>query len=246
MPDLDHRTAVRDRLLELAEADPAVAGAAITGSDALDAADAWSDIDLAFGIDDHELGPTLDRWTTILLGQFAAVHHWDLPAGRWIYRAFLLPDGLEVDLGFVQLDGWGPRAASWRTVFGTPAELDEPSATPDADFTIGLAWHHVRHARVCLERDRLLQADYWIGATRALVIQLACRRQGLPTSYAKGAHLLPAELQQQLAESLPRSIDSNDQRRALRAVTALLSDQLELEAPDVAARLQPVLATWVG
>jgi hypothetical protein len=51
MFSVEERDLVRTRLLDLAEADPAVVGAAITGSQATDDGDRWSDIDLAFAID---------------------------------------------------------------------------------------------------------------------------------------------------------------------------------------------------
>ena len=51
MFSVEERDAVRRRLLELAEADPAVPAAAITGSHAAAAADRWSDIDLALAVD---------------------------------------------------------------------------------------------------------------------------------------------------------------------------------------------------
>src|SRR5258708_4982687 len=50
MFSVEGRARVRDRVLELAAADPAVTGAAVTGSYVADGGDRWSDIDLAFGI----------------------------------------------------------------------------------------------------------------------------------------------------------------------------------------------------
>ena len=96
MFDVDHREQVRAQLLRLAEADPDVAGAAITGSAAVGGGDRWSDIDLAFAIN-GELGPALARWTETLYREFAAQHHWDLPSGSTTYRVFLLPGWLEVE-----------------------------------------------------------------------------------------------------------------------------------------------------
>ncbi len=68
------RDRVRQRLLALAGEDLGVAAAAITGSHAAGTADAWSDIDLAFGIR-GELQPALERWTKLLYQEFAAIHH---------------------------------------------------------------------------------------------------------------------------------------------------------------------------
>jgi predicted nucleotidyltransferase len=85
---VEERDRVRERLLALAEADPAVAGAAITGSYVVAGGDEWSDIDLAFSIG-GELPRALERWTKLLYEDFAAIHHWDLPWGSTVYRVFL-------------------------------------------------------------------------------------------------------------------------------------------------------------
>lgn len=69
-----------------------------------------------------------------------------------------------------------------------------------------LAWHHALHAGICTERGRWWQAEYWISATRDLVITLACLRLGYPAHYAKGAHLLPDDLTAPLEATLIRSL----------------------------------------
>ena len=110
----DDADRVLARLLGLAEAGPAIAGAAMTGSRATGASDAWSDIDLAFGVT-GPLDPVMERWTQRLYRDFAAVHDWDLQAGPAIYRVFLLPGWLEVDIAFVPEADFGPLGPSWRT-----------------------------------------------------------------------------------------------------------------------------------
>jgi|SRR2546423_11622439 len=100
---VEERDRVRDRLLAHAESDPAIVGAAITGSLATGEGDRWSDLDLAFAVD-GDLDAALEHWTRCLYDDFAALHHWDLPSGTSIYRVFLLPDWLEeplADLGVV-------------------------------------------------------------------------------------------------------------------------------------------------
>lgn len=239
MFDVQQREQVRRQLLALAEADTEVVGAAITGSVAVGEGDRWSDIDLAFGVS-GELAPALARWTETLYRNFAAVHHWDLPSRTSIYRVFLLPGWLEVDIAFTPAGDFGPLGPTWRTVFGRTTQL-EPSAPPVGDHLIGLAWHHALHARVCIERRRSLQAEHWISALRGQVIALACLRLGYPTSYAKGAHLLPDDLTAQLEATLVRSLDETELRRALKAVIALLVRELERTDPALTARLQPML-----
>jgi hypothetical protein len=235
----EERDRVRDRLLALAADDPAVVGAAITGSLAAGGGDRWSDVDLAFGVD-GPLEPAMRRWTDMLSREFGAVHHWDLPAGPAVYRVFLLPGGLEVDIAFVPAAEFGPLGPSWRTVFGHPVPRADPPAPARRDL-IGLAWHHALHARVCLRRQRWWQAEQWIGALRGQVLGLACLRLGHPVSYAKGAHLLPAEVTAPLEATLVRVLEEAELGRALRAATSALVAEIALVDPALADRLAPIL-----
>jgi hypothetical protein len=234
------RDEVRDRLLDLARADPAVAGAAVTGSHATGAADQWSDIDLALGIS-GSLEAAISRWTQRLYSQFGAVHHWDRPAGPSVYRVFLLPDWLEADIGFMPADAFGASGPSWRLVFGQAASPASPTP-PDKRTLAGLAWHHALHARICVERDRRWQAEYWIGAIRAELLALACLRRGYPSPHAKGAHLLAPSDTAALEATLVRSLDRAELKRALGAALVALAAEFELTDPDLARRLTPMLA----
>jgi predicted nucleotidyltransferase len=236
----EERDRVRMRLLDLAASDDSVVGAAITGSLAVGGGDEWSDVDLAFGIR-GEIGPALERWTGILYAELGALHHWDLPFASSIYRVFLLPDWLEVDIAFTPEADFGPRGPTWRTVFGEPIEPG-PSPAPSADNLAGLAWHHALHARIAIERSQPLQAEYWISAVRDLVTALACLRLGHPAAYAKGADLLPAEVTATLEPALVRSLDEPELRRALAAVAEALAGELEQSDPSLALRLGPMLA----
>ncbi|MGW5555747.1 nucleotidyltransferase domain-containing protein [Micromonospora sp. NPDC003944] len=234
------RDLVRRRLLHLAKHDPAVVAAAITGSHATDDEDRWSDVDLAFAVSEP-LDAVMHRWTQHLYRDFAAAHHWDLPSGPVIYRVFLLPHGLEVDLAFSPEADFGPRGPSWRLVFGrsTPAQPVMPSGH---DGIAGLAWHHALHARISIERGRYWQAEHWISALRTQTIALACQCLGHPISYAKGAHLLPATITAPLETTLVRSLDETELRRALSAAVAALSTELTRTDPALADRLRPILS----
>jgi hypothetical protein len=239
MFSVQERDRVRGRLLELAGADPGVVGAAITGSHATGGGDEWSDIDLALAIDGG-LGDALGRWTELLCGVFGALHHWDLPSGSTIYRVFLLPEGLEVDLAFTPAAEFGPRGPAWRTVFGATVP-PAPGAPPRRDDLIGLGWHHVLHARACIERGQPWQAEYWISGARDQVLALACRRLGKPVGYAKGADLLPPELTGSLVPTLVSSLEEPELRRALAAAATALVAELERTDAPLATRLRPIL-----
>ncbi len=230
---------VRQRLLALAAADAVVVGAAVTGSSATGDSDRWSDVDLAFAID-GPLGPAIEYWTRVLYADFGAVHHWDLPSGDTLFRVYLLPGCLEVDIAFTPVAEFGARGPQWRHVFGAQTRLPPPDAGSH-DRLAGLAWHHALHARICLERGRWWQAEYWIGAVRGQVLALACLRLGYPTSYAKGAHLLPAEVTGGLEATLVRSLEPTELWRALHSATSALAAELERTDPLLAKRLRPTL-----
>jgi predicted nucleotidyltransferase len=239
----------RDRMLETlirrAEEDPEVTGAVLLGSSAGGNADRWSDLDIAFTL----AGPAsaedaARRWTGALAADPGVIDHWDLPIGESaLIRVFLLPDGLELDLGFYPEGTLVRRAAAWRPVFG---DIDEGGWTPgSADAAepavVGRTWHHLLHARTCIERGRSWQAEFWISLARTHVIELACGRFGYPAAYAKSAHLLPDEVTGTLAPALVRSFDAVELRRALAAAVKAFDTELRHHDPALADRLRPVL-----
>ena len=221
---------MRSQLLGLAEEDPRITGAAVTGSAAEGREDRWSDIDLFFGVADQvELDELVADWSGYVHGELGALHHFDLKVPAATYRAFLLPSCLEVDLGFTPAIRFGPVGPHFRAIFGTAAPTS-PAPLPDPGHLIGLAWHHVLHARSSIERDKPWQAEYWISGIRDQTLALACLRLGKPAHYAKGADALPAAVTGRLEDALVRSLELEELRRALRvAATRLL---LELVATD--------------
>jgi len=239
--DSVRREQVRTELLLRACADERVVGAAVTGSAARGAEDRWSDVDLVFAVAPGlPVATVLGDWSVFTYDELGALHHFDLQAGPASYRAFLLSDLLEVDLGFTPADDFGHVGnGGFHLVFGQPVESQLQPL--DVDHVIGLVWHHVLHARVSLERGRLWQAEHWISATRDHVLSLACARLGLPTSYAKGADLLPAEISGRLAGTLVCSLEPTDLASALRTTTAVLLAELEAANPRAAAVLRQPL-----
>jgi hypothetical protein len=236
---VEERDAVRGRLLELAQDDPAVSAAAITGSAAAGSADRWSDIDLAFGIR-GDVSRALLHWTSVLYAEFAALHHWDLPFGSSIYRVFLLPGCLEVDIAFTPESDFGQRGPNWRTVFGATVEVPT-TEPPTRDELVGLAWHHVLHARICIERGQPWQAEWLISGVRDHVLALACVRLRYPARFAKGTDLLPRDVTATVEPALVGSLDEAELRRALGVAGAALAAELERTDEALGERLRPVL-----
>ena len=214
-----------------------VTAGALTGSVVAGAVDAWSDIDLFFGIaDDIPLTAVLDDWTAVLDQELGALHHWDLPSGASIYRVFLLPGGLEVDVGVTPAPQFGARGPHFRLLFGTPHPL-EPVPPPVARTLVGLAWHHVLHARSAIERGQTWRAAHWIGGVRDQTFALACLRLGEVAYAGRGFDRLPVTVTDPLTETLVRSLDELELRRALAAATTCLLRELEAGDPALGARL---------
>lgn len=238
---VEHRDQVRDRVLELARSDPRVTAGALTGSTARGAQDTWSDIDVAFGIADGFIpDAVLQDWTAVLDREYSVLDYFDLHSGASVYRAFLLSDGLEVDVAVTPGQEFGARGPAFRALFG-PTHRREAAAQPAAGYLIGLGWHHVLHGRSCIERGKPWQAEYWISGIRDHALALACIRLGEDAVYGRGVDRLPTAVTGPFAEALVRSLDEPELRRALAAATACLIGELETGHPLLCARLRPLL-----
>jgi predicted nucleotidyltransferase len=231
------REDVRTRLLDHARADENIVAAAVTGSSAAGTEDAWSDVDLSFGVADGvDTASVIEEWTTLLEGEFGALHHWDLASPDTTFRVFLLPRGLEVDLGFTPRTHFASRGPRFGPVFGEFARHDPPSP-PAVREEIGLGWHHVLHARACIEREKPWQAEWLISAIRDHVITLACIRLGLEPYFARGADRLPPDIKDAVKPTLVRDVQPDELRRALRLATDALISEVGEHDTELATRL---------
>lgn len=238
----ERRTAIRNVLLHKAKADERVSGAAIIGSGARGTEDHWSDVDLFFGVaaGNRTLDVAAD-WTAFVHEEIGAVHHFDTDARLTVYRAFLTSDLVEVDLAFTPAAAFGPLGDSaFQVVFGDPViRPHEPQGPAEP---AGHAWHHVRHARVCVERGAFWQAEHWIGRLRDLGLAMACHRLGFPIEFNKHVDHLPESVTAAAGEALVRAVDPSELLRCLRAATGLVLSELRLSSPEEARVLeQPLL-----
>jgi hypothetical protein len=242
----EFRDQVRNRVLELRRGDPRVTGGALTGSTAIGVGDQWSDVDLAFGIaDGNSLEDVLRDWTHLLEQEFGVIHHFDWHASpRRQLRMFLLPGGLEVDVVVMAAADLGARGPKFRALFGTTHEVEAPPQ-PDVSYLLGVGWLHVFHARACIERNKLWQAEYFISGIRNYVLALACLRLGEDARYGVVCgDRLPTPVTAPLADALVRSLDVLELRRALAAATRCLIGELQERPGQLSARLVPLLVEY--
>jgi hypothetical protein len=249
---VEQRDDLREHLLQLAEEDErAVAGAAV-GSLAVDGGDRFSDLDLTFGIADHvSAAEVLDDWTRTLIGERDAVHLADLARGPTTYRVFLLPGALQFDLSMTPAAQFRPAGPRFRLLFGETAAGDSEVPTPQvagdlfiptpsvAHDLFGWGVIYALHARACIERGRVWQAEHYAGAVRDHALSLACLRQGLPAVQARGFDDLSAETLARFEDAHVSAVEPGALRAALAAsVLALMREGVEARLPhaDVVAQ----------
>jgi hypothetical protein len=235
---VEDRNHVREHVLRMAEADPRVVAAAVVGGLADGPGDRWSDLDLTFGVADAaSVDDVLEEWTREVAAKLDGVHLFDVAAGAAIYRVFLLPGCLQVDLSFAPASAWGARGPKFRLLFGSEAELPHWSPA-SADELFGLGVHHVLRARFSIERGRWWQAEHWISSVREQAFLLACRRRGLEGG--RRFDDLPAEALEAFESSLVHSLEPEELDRALRSAIALLQRESD-DASELAAAVEEEL-----
>jgi hypothetical protein len=238
---VEERERVRDRLVEMARADSRVVACALVGAEADGRADRWSDVDVTLGVGDGvAVDEVLADWTRVLGDELGAAHLFDLQAGSSVYRVFLLESSLQVDVSFTPQRDFGARGPRFRLLFGHAVERP-PAEPPRAQQVFGFAVHHVVRARICIERGRAWQAEYWISGVRDEALALACRREGLEAAYGRGLDRLSPELLGEAEHALVRSLDRGGLLRALGAAVRLLereADGLGEEGARLARQMQ--------
>ncbi len=234
------RERLRDWTLRLAASDARVVAGAVVGSLAEGEGDRWSDLDLTFGVDDDR--PVLDvleDWTRRLADEFTAVPLFDLAVGASLYRVLLLPGYLQFDLSFTPASAFGAIGPQFKLLFGEAVEKPH-IAVPSPRELFGYAVHHAVRARMCIERERYWQAEYWISGVRDYALSLACLRRTLPVRHARGVDQLPHEVREAFVASLVTSLDREDLLRALATSVDGLLREAE-DVPELVMRLGPEL-----
>jgi hypothetical protein len=227
---IEERDAARDHVLEIAASDPRIVAGAVVGSLAHGSGDRWSDLDLTFGVaDEITIAEVLGDWTKRVVADLDAVVLFDLPSGDTIYRVFLLPGCLQVDLSFTPASRFGAGGPRFRLLFGQAHERPQ-AASPPAQDLFGWAIAYARDARACIERGRWWQAEHSISAIRDNALSLACRRRDLPTRFGRGYDDLPQEVLQAFQSALVRSLT----RQGLLGALAASIEGLMRESAEVA------------
>jgi hypothetical protein len=255
---VEQRDALVERMRGFAQADERVVAGAVVGSLAVDGGDRFSDVDMTFAVAGHAgVADVLDDWTSGLIDELDAVPLVDLQRGPTTYRVFLLPDALQLDLSMTPVARFHPAGPRFRLLFGETAaeEFREPGPpapanlfidTPAADRDVfGWGVVYALHARACIQRGRVWQAEHYVGAVRDHALSLACLREGLPPAQARSYDDLSSETLVQLRDAHVGAVEPAALRAALAAaVRALAHEGVEAGLPHarvVADRLAELL-----
>jgi hypothetical protein len=227
MFSVEQRDALRERMLMLAESDDRIVAGAAVGSLAMGAGDRYSDLDLTFAVvEEAQVADVLEDLTRTLADESMAVRLVDLERAPTIYRVFLLPDALQFDLSLTPASRFAPAGPRWRTLFGDIAEEQTRTPTPPAAADLfGWGVIYGLHARTCIDRDRLWQAEHYTGAVRDHGLSLACLRHELPAVQARGYDDLPADVLAAFDGTHIGSLDADEIRRALSQAMGALSHE---------------------
>lgn len=253
---VEDRDSLRDHVLLMADGDERVIAGAAVGSLALGEGDRFSDLDLTFAVEEQvSVASVLAEWTDRLAGEMGAVTLTDLVRGPTTYRVLLFPDALQLDLSMTVATEFRPAGPRFRLLFGQVVDQGEPSSasgtlfipTPAvAEDVLGWGIIYGLHARACIERGRLWQAEHYVGAVRDHGLSLACLRQGLPAIQARGYDQLPSRTLDRFEQTHISGAERGGLYRALRSsVAALLREAADAQIAfvDTIARNIRDLAT---
>jgi hypothetical protein len=241
---VEQRDALRDCVLRLAERDDRVVSGALVGSLAANEGDRFSDLDLTFGVaGEAPVASVLSDWTRTLADELDAIKLVDLERGQTIYRVLLFPGGLQLDLSMTPAAEFRPAGPRFRLLFGELAPAKRDSERPvgalflPTPMTPGdlLGWGIIYglHARACIERQRVWQAEHYIGAIRDHALSLACLTRGLPAAQARGYDQLPAATLRRFARTHVGTTEVHALRDTLGAsISALLMEAAEGGVPN--------------
>ncbi|GLY54736.1 hypothetical protein Lesp01_83910 [Lentzea sp. NBRC 102530] len=236
---VSERDQLRRDLVNAADTDPRVVGAALTGSAAAGAEDRWSDIDFALSVE-RDLDAVVDDWTALMYA-CGAVSHLDVRHGTVLFRVFLMRSTLQVDVAFWPSGEFGATGPAFELLFGEANELP-PAGQPGRDGLVGMAWLYALHVRSSIARGRVWQAVHMLNGMRDNVMSLWCLREGVNAVQGRGLDDLRDT--RAFDGTLVLSTHPDELRRVFQVLTGLLVE--EISEPEVREAVQALSRAGAG
>ena len=234
---IEDRRSIQVFLIEKARSDPRISDAALVGSESVGKSDRWSDIDLTFGVSDNiDLKELMADWSAVLEKEFRTEQLFDLVYEQSVYRVFLTPECLQIDLSFTPTSYFGAITENFKLIFGKEKERAKKKL-PEAQIVYGYFVLYTLKSRSALERGRLWQSLGFLEAGREQLLKLACLKYQLNPFDGRGYDDLPDHLKAEVAQGLVADLNVNFLMNAL-SKTVDSGIQLTEDLPG----LKPVLS----
>ena len=238
---IEDRKAIQDFLIEKARSDPRISDAALVGSESVGKNDRWSDIDLTFGVSENiDLKELMTDWSAVLEKKFQTEQLFDLVYEQSVYRVFMTPECLQIDLSFTPTSYFGAITENFKLIFGKEKER-AIKKLPEVRTIYGYFVLYALKTRTALERGRYWQALGFLNAGREQLLKLACSKYDLNPFDGRGYDDLPDRLKAELAEGLVPELNAHFLMNAL-SITVASGIQLTEDFPGLKPALSKQLA----
>ncbi len=224
MFSVSFRDEVREKIIEKAKSDQRIVSAAAIGSYAGGVVDRWADIDLSFGIDEsYAIGELIDVFTDYIENELKGEVLFNVTQGNTIYRVFLLPGCLQVDLSFTPDNEFGPKGPHFKLLFGHQHEKQKKKIPDPIHEPFGLMVHHLLRTKVCAERNQLQRADIWLGKAKNYVLELLLNNSN------EGEEDSKSDLKKELSITIRNPLSAElDKEEILSALTFFIEQMPQL------------------
>lgn len=221
---VEFREEVRNKIIAKAKQDKRIVSAAVVGSYSVGKEDRWSDIDLTFAVSENiSVSEVLQEWSDFVVHEFSAVVLSDVSRSNTVYRVFMLPGCLQMDLSFSPEKDFGAVGNTFKLLFGTHNEKPQPKGQ-SVEEIFGMLVHHLVRARFCAERNRLWQAEFWISESRNYALKLCCMANSLNTDYARGFDDLPSDILSLFKETFVKELTKSEILRVQKLIITTLPE----------------------
>lgn len=222
-----YRNKVQNLIISFAEADERITDCAIVGSESIGENDQWSDIDLTFGVDNEvEIPNILSDWNRLMSKHFGANALFDLGYKESIYRVYLLPNVLQVDLSFTPTKHFGALTKKFKLVFGKEKKR-RFTALPQPKTIYGYAVLYALKTRCSLERGKPWQAHHYLEKFKDYILMLKCLSDNLIPFEGRGYDKLSNSFLKKIQSSLITSPSHQEIKKSLQILIAILISEFD-------------------
>ena len=218
----EYRNKVQSSIITFAKADVRIIDCAIVGSESIEKNDEWSDIDLTFGVSaEAEIPKILLGWNELMAKNFKANVLFDLAFRESIYRVYLLPNALQVDLSFTPTEHFGAITEKFKLIFGKEkARNSKP--IPKLKTIFGYAVLYALKTRCSIEREKFWQAHYLLEKFKENIMTMKCLSENLNPFDGRDYDNLSELFLAQIESSLIDSPNRNNLDKSLMVLTKVL------------------------